>query len=57
MNTNRKKLTVATLIVFALTVILTGYNLKLWLAIGIVYAGLFAVLGGSKTTTAKKLDE
>ena len=46
-----------TLIVFVLTVILTGYNLKLWLAVGVVYAGLFAVLGDSKTTTAKKLDE
>jgi hypothetical protein len=57
MNTNRKKLTVVALIMFVLSIILTGYELKLWLAIGIVYAGLFAVLEDSKSTTDKKSDE
>ena len=91
MNANRKKLTVATLIVFAVVILfahwdLTGstdhYNVTkcapifappdlepwqhrelatsnfwTWLAIGIIYAGLFALLGEPKTTPDKKSDE
>jgi hypothetical protein len=91
MNSNRRKLTIAALVVFAVTLMfvpwdLTGspnhYNTTSfapiffppgletyskreiassvyfsWIAIGIIYAGLFALLGEPKTTTTKKSDE
>jgi hypothetical protein len=57
MNKKRKTLTIAALIVFVLAVIGFGYDLKQWLAIGIVYAGLFAVLDEPKAPPTKKSDE
>jgi hypothetical protein len=91
MNSKRKKLTIATLVIFAITVLfahwdLTGSpdhtnwttcspifappdlgpwgkrelassNFWTWLAIGVVYAGLFAILGEPKATPSKNSDE
>lgn len=90
MNSNRKKLTIAALVVFAISVLfarwdlmdrldhsppicspifappdarmwgkreLASSNFWTWLAIGVVYAGLFAVLGDPKTPPTKKSDE
>ena len=91
MNSNRRKLTVAALIVFAVTVMFVPWDLTgspdhtnwtrytplffppdlgpwakreiasslylSWIVIGVVYAGLFALLGEPKTSPSKKSDE
>ena len=91
MNTNRKRLTIAALVVFAITLMFVPWDLTgspnhtswtvvapiflppgletwtkreiassvylSWLAIGIIYAGVFALLGEAKTTPTRKANE